>query len=206
MLKVLASSATMGTMRELKLLTLSSPPRIRTAAVVVESPCRRTPVRTAHSFQSKVSGASRARHVSARQFAALVEVSQLSTVIGELAEAERRSILILKKKRETVLVGVTCNMSAEITVCLVRSHDHHQRIPAHDRGQSFFEREIPRITALPFQRNGVAICRKRLRQTARAAAAQCIFQLGTRNCPRSGPYSRNTASSASSHSRVSTGS
>ena len=57
--------------------------------------------------------------------------------------------------------SVTGDVAAELAVSLVGAHDHREGVPTHDRGDPRLHCEIAGKPALLFERNGIAIGRKR---------------------------------------------
>ena len=67
--------------------------------------------------------------------------------------------------------GIAGDVTTEVAIGLVGAHDHDERIPAHDGGEPFLKGEIARVSALPVQRDGVAVGREGLWQACAAAIA-----------------------------------
>src|ERR1700722_10133320 len=57
--------------------------------------------------------------------------------------------------------GEAGDVTAQLSVSLVGTHDHGERIPANDRGQPFLDGEISRVASLGFDRYGVPVSRIR---------------------------------------------
>src|SRR5947209_2128095 len=55
--------------------------------------------------------------------------------------------------------GVARNMAAEIAMRRIGVDDHRQGVPAHDRRDAFFKREIAGIVALLIGRDRIAVAR-----------------------------------------------
>jgi hypothetical protein len=78
--------------------------------------------------------------------------------------AAMRRVARVKKMMKTRLeqvgsAGVTRNVPAKLTIGLVSAHHHGQGVPAHQRSQALFYREVTRERGLVLHGNGVHIRR-----------------------------------------------
>ncbi|MNI38117.1 hypothetical protein D3C73_922470 [compost metagenome] len=70
--------------------------------------------------------------------------------------------------------GITGNVAAELTVGLIGPGDHDQRIPAHDRSQAFFHRQVSGEHRLLLDADGIDVRRAMTRSpTDIGSAGQC---------------------------------
>ena len=84
---------------------------------------------------------------------------------------DRRRATVARRSKEMIEAdledlrrrGIAGDVTAELAVGLVGTHHHRQRVPAHDRGDAFLDRQIPGVDALALERYGVAIRGKRRR-------------------------------------------
>src|SRR5471032_1695363 len=102
--------------------------------------------------------------------------------------------------------GIARNMAAEFAISLVSAHDHRKRIPAQGAGKLFLYLQIARITRLLCNSNGVDI-RRDARPRRLDTQRQRMFREAVIKVLRTIAATCSvTASSACSHSAVSSGS
>ena len=90
-----------------------------------------------------------------------LEKNQVSAVsLAALMTCLRRTKKVVEAHLKQVgRAGVTGNVAAQFAVGLVGTHHHGQRVPAHQRSQTFFHRQVARKRGLARQRNRVHVRR-----------------------------------------------
>ncbi len=73
--------------------------------------------------------------------------------------------------------GIGGDVAAEFRMFAIGAHHHRQRVPAHQRGDAFFEREVAGIGRLLGERYGVAIGRGGVEFEPAATAPRGVEQL-----------------------------
>ena len=73
--------------------------------------------------------------------------------------------------------GVSCNVPAELTVRFIRSHDHGECVPTHDRRQALLQCHVAGMNRLLVERNAVLVSRVRHHVRHDTKALRFLLQL-----------------------------